>query len=96
MRKELFDIINNAGLFELYGAKIEEGNGVYVALSNGERKKITMSNVSEYFDLPYVYCEKPEKMYTEDVSYSNVEQYSFESIPCTVTVDKNCDVCEAA
>ena len=96
MRKEIFDIINNAGLFELYGAKIEEGSGVYVTLPNGEREKVTMSNVSEYFDLPRAYCAKPEKIDAEDATYLDIEQYSFVSVPCSGVLDKNCDVCEAA
>lgn len=54
MKKEIFDKIQEAGLFDLYGAKVEDSNtnsGVFIKKSNGELVKITMANITEAFDL---------------------------------------------
>lgn len=54
MKKEIFDKIQEAGLFDLYGAKVEDSDtnaGVFIRKSNGELVKITMANISEAFDL---------------------------------------------
>lgn len=54
MKKEMFDKIQEAGIFDLYGAKVEDSNtnsGVFIKKSNGELVKITMANFNEAFDL---------------------------------------------
>lgn len=54
MKKEIFDKIQEAGLFDLYGAEVEDSDtnsGVFIRKSNGELVKITMANISEAFDL---------------------------------------------
>ena len=54
MKKEMFDKIQEAEIFDLYGAKVEDSNtnsGVFIKKSNGELVKITMVNISEAFDL---------------------------------------------
>ena len=54
MKKEIFDKIQEAGLFDLYGAKVEDSDtnsGVFIRKSNGELVKITMANITEAFDL---------------------------------------------
>lgn len=54
MKKEIFDKIQEAGLFDLYGAKVEDSDmnaGVFIKKANGELVKITMSNFNEAFDL---------------------------------------------
>ena len=54
MKKEMFDKIQEAGIFDLYGAKVEDSNtnsGVFIKKTNGELVKITMSNFNEAFDL---------------------------------------------
>ena len=54
MKKEMFDKIQEAGIFDLYGAKVEDFNtnsGVFIKKSNGELVKITMANFNEAFDL---------------------------------------------
>lgn len=54
MKKEMFDKIQEAEIFDLYGAKVEDSNtnsGVFIKKSNGELVKITMANISEAFDL---------------------------------------------
>lgn len=54
MKKEMFDKIQEAEIFDLYGAKIEDSNtnsGVFIKKSNGELVKITMANITEAFEL---------------------------------------------
>ena len=54
MKKEMFDKIQEAEIFDLYGAKVEDSNtnsGVFIKKSNGELVKITMANITEAFDL---------------------------------------------
>ena len=54
MKKEMFDKIQGAEIFDLYGAKVEDSNtnsGVFIKKSNGELVKITMANITEAFDL---------------------------------------------
>ena len=54
MKKEMFDKIQEAEIFDLYGAKVEDSNtntGVFIKKQNAELVKITMANISEAFDL---------------------------------------------
>lgn len=54
MKKEMFDKIQEAEIFDLYGVKIEDSNtnsGVFIKKSNGELVKITMANITEAFEL---------------------------------------------
>lgn len=54
MKKEMFDKIQEAEIFDLYGAKVEYSDtnpGVFMKKANGELVKITMANISEAFDL---------------------------------------------
>ena len=56
MRKEMFDMLEKSGIFEMYNVKIEnttnnQDKGVFVEKENGTREKVTLENFEKYFDI---------------------------------------------
>lgn len=54
MTKEMFEKIKQAGLFDYYRAKISDDatdSGIFVPDEDGHLVKITMDNLSEFFDI---------------------------------------------
>ena len=54
MTKEMFEKINQAGLFEYYGAKVLDdatNPGIFAPDKDGHLVKVTMDNMSEFFDI---------------------------------------------